>query len=511
LAPKRRAGLTLLSLHVVAGLVYLAWAVSRLNLDAWHVTIPFAVAEALSLLAVTYYAMTIRHPRQHRRTIGAAPPELSLDIWIAVCGEPLSVVAPTVIAARAVRAHRVVVHVLDDAGSDELALLAAAHGCEYHRRPGQADAKSGNLNYALDRSSGDLILVLDADQVPDPAIMYRIGGYFRRHRIGFVQTAQKYALPDGDPWGNADALFYRIIQKSKDADDAAFSCGSGVVYRRAALESIGGFSTWNLVEDVHTSMRLHARGWRSVYHGYPLTVGTAPADVRGYVRQRSQWAVDSLRMLFWDNPFGYSGLTVAQKFQYTYTGAAYLIAAFLVPFYFLLPAWSTFTGQFVVMAPAWTYGVFRGTYLLATYLMLRVLADPVRGFKSYQFWAGMFPAFIVATVSALRSRLSKPTYRVTSKVGLDSTFTQRLRFVWPQALAVSVVVFAIPWGWIRQTLPMDALIVNGVWSAWIVWTLAPILAKSLAGADAISTSGAAQSSPDSPATDSQPANDPQAH
>ena len=66
------------------------------------------------------------------------------------------------------------------------------------------------------------------------------------------------------------------MQAGKDTDNAAFSCGSGVIYRRKALEEIGGFSTWNLVEDVHTSMLLHDRGWRSIYYNYPLTKGTAP-------------------------------------------------------------------------------------------------------------------------------------------------------------------------------------------------------------------------------------------
>src|ERR1043166_598367 len=204
--PKKMAGLALLFLNVVTGLVYIAWVVFQLNLQVWYLTIPFVAAEMLSLGAVTFFAWTIWHPRHHRRSIGAAPAGLSVDIWIAVCGEPLSLVEATIIAAGAVRASRITVHVLDDGGSDELARVTALHGCEYHRRNEHADAKSGNLNDALDHSDGDLVLVLDADQVPDPAIMQRIGGYFRRKRIGFVQTAQQYIVPDGDPWGSADPL-----------------------------------------------------------------------------------------------------------------------------------------------------------------------------------------------------------------------------------------------------------------------------------------------------------------
>ena len=272
---------------------------------------------------------------------------------------------------------------------------------------------------------------------------------------------------------------YDVIQRSKDADNAAFSCGSGVVYRRAALESIGGFSTWNLVEDVHTSMRLHAQGWRSVYYGYGLSRGTAPADIVGYMRQRRQWAVDSLRMLFWDNPLRHRGLSTAQKLQYGYTAAAYLIAGFLVPFYFVLPIWSTVTRDFVSLAPAWEYGIVRGVYLLFTFVMLFVLEKPVRSLKSYRFWAGLFPTFMMAAVSALRARTNKPAYRVTSKVQERSPFHLRLGSVWPQVLVLLLVLIVIPWGWASGRLPADAMVVNTVWSLWTVWTLYPIASQAL--------------------------------
>lgn len=477
---QRVAGLFFIALHLIAGVGYLVWLAVRLNLHAWYVSVPFLVAEVLSLVVVTYFASTIRHPRQHERdSIGSAPPELSLDVWIATSREPIDVLEQTVEAATRIRCRQRTLYILDDGESDDVERLAREHGCRYIRRHEHDDAKSGNLNYALERSSGDLILVLDADQVPDPELLEQFGGYFSIPEIGFVQTAQRYILPAGDPWGNAERLFYDVIQRSKDADNAAFSYGSGVVYRRAALESIGGFSTWNLVEDVHTSMRLHAQRWRSVYYGYPLSRGTAPADIVGYLRQRRQWAVDSLRMLFWDNPLRHRGLSTAQKLQYGYTAAAYLIAGFLVPFYFVMPIWSTVMRDFVSLAPAWEYGIVRGVYLLCTFVMLFVLEKPVRSLKSYRFWAGLFPTFMMAAVSALRARTNKPAYRVTSKVQERPPFGLRLGSVWPQVLVLLLVAIVIPWGWATGRLPDDAMVVNTVWSLWTMWTLYPIVTQAL--------------------------------
>jgi cellulose synthase (UDP-forming) len=214
-----------------------------------------------------------------------------------------------------------------------------------------------------------------------------------------------------------------------------------------------------------------------VYYGYALTRGTAPADIVGYLRQRRQWAVDSLRMLFWDNPLRHRGLSGAQKLQYGYTALAYLIAGFLVPFYFVLPVWSTVMRDFVSLAPAWEYAIVRSVYLLCTFAMLFVLEKPARSLKSYRFWAGLFPTFMVAAVIALRARTNKPSYRVTSKVQERPRFRSRLGGVWPQLLVLLAVAAVIPWGWLTGRLPPDAMAVNTAWALWTVWTLYPVVSQ----------------------------------
>src|SRR5687768_13156363 len=94
---QRVAGLFFMALHLLTGMGYLVWLTMRLNLDVWFVSVPFLVAEILSLVAVTYFASTIRHPRQHERdSIGSAPPELSLDVWVTTSREPIDVLERTV-------------------------------------------------------------------------------------------------------------------------------------------------------------------------------------------------------------------------------------------------------------------------------------------------------------------------------------------------------------------------------------------------------------------------------
>ena len=109
-----------------------------------------------------------------------------------------------------------------------------------------------------------MILVLDSDQVPDPEILQRLVGFSTR-RGGLCPEPAGLFFPEGDPFYNADRVFYETMQLSNDQANAVISCGSGVVYRRRALEELGGFATWNLVEDFTSSYEMVSRGWRGVY------------------------------------------------------------------------------------------------------------------------------------------------------------------------------------------------------------------------------------------------------
>ncbi|HEX2362587.1 MAG TPA: glycosyltransferase [Jiangellaceae bacterium] len=127
------------------------------------------------------------------------------------------------------------------------------------RRDGPA-GKAGNLKSALRRTSGEFVLTIDADHLAHPDFLDDTLGWFTESDVAFVATPQAFQVEADDPFNNAERFFYDFLRPAKDRDSAAFSCGNGSVYRRGALADIGGFSEWNLVEDLHTSYCLHAAG-----------------------------------------------------------------------------------------------------------------------------------------------------------------------------------------------------------------------------------------------------------
>jgi cellulose synthase (UDP-forming) len=457
----------------VAGMYYLVWCVRNAQWQNWYMAVPFLVTEFLFLILFLLWANVLWNKRHHRPE---GPPlakiPYSVDIFIPVCGEQIDLITETVRAAAAIRYDQKKVFVLDDFGDERVQRLCAETGATYLRRPVHENRKAGNLNYGLAHSKGDLILALDADQVPDPEIVDRTIGYFSLPQIGFVQTRQTFILPEGDPWGNGDEVFYKVMQPGKDYDNAAISCGSGVIYRRSALESIGGFSTWNFVEDLHSSMLMHDKGWRSVYHGESYTRGTAPADVVSHTKQRWQWGVDSLRLFFWDNPLFRKGLDWNQKAQYFHFGYHYFVFGLFLPIFFIMPIWALFTHKFVLHEPFWRYLLARTPYLLLYMAANKITTDGQHSFKVFQAQAGLFAVYLHAAFSALRHRRQLPRYTVTDKAGrTPRAVRQRLQKCWPHLIIAILTVAAMIYG--VYTIRNDSwfLAVNLFWAGWTLLVL----------------------------------------
>ena len=83
-------------------------------------------------------------------------------------------------------------------------------------------------------------------------------------------------------------------------------------------------ATVSVTEDMATCMRLHALGWRSVYHHELLARGLAPEDLRTMLQQRLRWAQGTLQVLLRENPLVQKGLTVGQRLMYFATMWSYL-------------------------------------------------------------------------------------------------------------------------------------------------------------------------------------------
>lgn len=457
----------------VAGAAYLAWRLSTLT-GTGPLGTAFLIVEVISYLTLLGTILLVGRAERRRPAVPGRY-DGSLDVFVTVCGEPLEMVADTLRSALAIQpAHRT--YLLNDgrmAGRADWAAydeLASGCGVPCFTRTDGPPGKAGNLNHAFARTNGDVVLTVDADHRVVRTAGEITLGYLADPAVGFVCTRQLFDRPPDDPLYNDETFFYAVLQPAKDADNSAISCGNGTLYRRTALASVGGFSEWNLVEDLHTSYRLHAAGWRSVYCDRPVTRGTAPATPGVYLRQRLRWATDSSRLLLFDNPLRRRGLTGWQRAHYLHTVSYYSFASLQLLFLAGPPLYVLFRVPVmdapsvpVYLAHALPYGVS-----VAGYLSAHVGArNAWRGVRSATFCG---PVYLLSVLRAGTGR--RPPSGATDKGGGQGWYSPLLL---PSLLIVAVLAATLAAG-LGDTRP-DRSVVATWWSAVLLAVLAtPLLA-----------------------------------
>jgi cellulose synthase (UDP-forming) len=453
-------------LVVVAGARYL-WVRAAIGVTGTFGHLFFAVeclAYGVLVLSALLLARAGGRPTAVRGVAGG-----TLDVFVTVCGEPAAMVERTLSAALAIEyPHRT--YLLNDgflAGMDnweEIERLADRCGVQSFTRSAGRRGKAGNLNHALERTDGDFVVTIDADHLATPDLAEETLGYFVDDTVAFVCTSQLFQTTRADVLNNREPLFYRFLQPAKDADSSAFSCGNGTVYRRAALDQVGGFSEWNLVEDLHTSYVLHARGWKSVYHRAPVTIGSAPETASVYLRQRLRWATDSTRLLTRDSPLLKRGLSPMQRLHYLHTTSYYLLAGLQLCF-LLGPPLTVFLGVPIFNTDAtWMYALAALPYFAALVAFLALHGDGRGSLPIVQSALFSAPVYIVAAVRAI--------------LGLrpDSRPTEKARQRWFSPLLVpQICLFALLGG----SIVYAAVRADGTSVVAVLW--ASVMAFLLAG------------------------------
>jgi cellulose synthase (UDP-forming) len=221
-----------------------------------------------------------------------------VDIFIATYNEGEELVRLSIRDAMAWRyPHpiKVEVHVLDDGRRPRMREVAEEEGANYITRNNNIGFKAGNLRNAMEQTSGDIIVICDADTRLFPTMLEHTLGYFRDPDVAFVQTPQWfYDLPEGkrlpealggwlggpgrllgrlieavagpiqigeDPFANEPKMFYDIIMRRRNWANAAFCCGAASVHRReavmyAALRAYADAVEQRALEAAHDTLKL---------------------------------------------------------------------------------------------------------------------------------------------------------------------------------------------------------------------------------------------------------------
>ncbi|MBY0408083.1 MAG: glycosyltransferase, partial [Rickettsiales bacterium] len=422
-----------------------------------------------------FFTLVLHYFMVNKLTVREAPlpePGLSVDVFVPTYNEPEEVVRRTLVNAIGME-YPHTTYLLDDGNRATMRQLAIDLGCEYIAREDNEHAKAGNLNNALKHSSGEFIAIFDADHAPKSTFLIRTLGYFLDPKVAFVQTPQDFYNLDsyqhrvrkksGKVWSE-QSLFFRVIQRGKDYWNATFFCGSCAIIRRSALEAVGGIATGTITEDIHTSIRLHKDGYKSVYHSESLALGIAPSQVEPFLKQRIRWAQGAMQVWRKEGVIFNRHLTLAQKLNYVASMSIYFDGWQKAIFY-VTPVVVLLTGMMPLLTDTREFLIHFVPFFIMSIWCFEELG---RGYGEMLFveqynMARTF-AFCWATLALFWGKIK---FRVTNKkmTGSMSNFWYMVPFY---AILVSNLV-ALPVGYYlyktTHHLTYFSLAANMVWAA----------------------------------------------
>lgn len=159
---------------------------------------------------------------------------------------------------------------------------------------GQPRTKPRALNYVLPHTTGDLIVIYDAEDLPEPDQLRRAAATLAaRPELGCVQASLN-VLNVRESWLTRQfAIEYTVL----------FDCmlptlerlklpvplgGTSNHFTRRALEQVGAWDPFNVTEDADLGIRLARSGW-GVGTLTSTTWEEAPANFATWIKQRTRW------------------------------------------------------------------------------------------------------------------------------------------------------------------------------------------------------------------------------
>ncbi len=419
----------------------------------------------------------------------------TVDILIPTYTEPEDIVKTTAVAAKQIDypADKLNIYIINDGSTVDrrnnpaiseaawarhytLRKIADRIGVHYLTRERNNHAKAGNINAALRHTSGELVLILDCDHVPTRDILKAtVGRFLADPKLFLVQTPHFFINPTPveknlTSAGNVPSendMFFRTMHLGFDSWNSSYFCGSASVLRRKFLDEVGGVSGETITEDAETSLKLHAKGYNSVYINRPMVCGLQPETFNDYITQRTRWAQGMVQIFILSNPLTIKGLTWPQRICY-FNSCVFWFFGIPRIIYFLAPSAFLLFGLKVyhaTMTPILAYAV---PHLFSTFFIMDFLYGRSRKPLFSEIYETIQALVLIPAVVGVVLHPRKPSFKVTPKgqstleESLNPMAVPFLAIIIVNALALSMAVYK----WVYFPVYRDVITVTGVWCVY---------------------------------------------
>ncbi len=328
--------LTLFAIAIFANIDYLVFILNPVHADNLGFFIVTGIADTIAIVifvstwatALYFELFKQRYYREidELRQKGSYLLSKKVAVLVPVVNEDLAIVKNTIESLQALYGQKEI-YLLDDGRKEATKAFAAQMNVWYITRENNEFFKAGNLNNGLRYVSEEFVIVVDADFALHPDFIRRTLPLFHDPRIGAVQVPQAYSNEEtlfakGSKY--LQNIFYTYLQPGKNLVDSSFCVGTNVIYRKQALEAVGGIAEVTHSEDVFTTLKFLEHGLKVFYLNEPLAVGLSPTTLISFYNQQFRWARGGLTMMLKHSTLLNRRLQPEQRIQFFLSNMFYL-------------------------------------------------------------------------------------------------------------------------------------------------------------------------------------------